>query len=315
MYKPSPERADKPKIVYLLGPTGVGKTDAALSVAARLQGEIVSADSMQVYRYMDIGTAKPTLEQRHGIPHHLIDVVDPDQPFDAALFREHATEAIRGILSRGNRVVVCGGTGLYLKALDQGLFHGPGRDEKIRRDLRESIRREGLAHVVEQLRRVDALALSRIDPHDERRVIRAMEVFLLTGKPLSEWHREHRFEEKPFTVLKIGLDRPRNLLYIRINRRCDAMVKAGLLDEVAALLDRGYAPELPSFQGVGYRQMVEQLKGRLSSEDAIALMRRDTRRLAKRQMTWFRADPEIVWVPADEVERIKEYCRGFFGNW
>lgn len=301
----------KPRIVYLLGPTGVGKTEAALSVASALHGEIVSADSMLVYRYLDIGTAKPTLQQRARIGHHLIDVVDPDHAFDAAQFRVRAIEAIRNILSRRRNVVVCGGTGLYLRVLERGLFGGPGRDETIRCRLRETIRRDGREHLFEELRRVDPLAASRIEPHNERRIIRAMEVFLSTGKPLSEWHREHRCNESAFEILKIGLDRPRDRLYARINERCEAMLRAGLLEEVAGLLDRGYLPGLPSLQGVGYRQMVQHLSGEIGFEDARRAMQRDTRRLAKRQLTWFRAETNIEWVPADDLARIQASCRSF----
>jgi len=305
--------SDKPKLLYLVGPTGVGKTAAALSIAASVRGEIVSADSMQVYRYMDIGTAKPTLEQRRRIPHHLIDLVDPDQPFNAARYREHANEAIRGVRSRGKNVVVCGGTGLYLKSLAGGLFRGPGRDDEIRRHLRESICRNGLTRLHEELRAVDPQGAACIDPHNQRRVIRAMEVFLLTGKPLSEWHRDHQFKEQPFEILKIGLHRPRVALYERINKRCEEMLRAGFREEVLALLDRGYSPQLPSLRSVGYRHLVQQLTGALGSDEAVALMQRDTRRLAKRQLTWFRTDTEIEWVPADDLERMKELCERFFG--
>lgn len=304
--------SEKPKIVYLMGPTAVGKTDAALAIAAAIRGEIVSADSMQVYRFMDIGTAKPTVEQRRGISHHLIDLVNPDQVFNAALFLEHAQEAIGSARSRGNNVVVCGGTGLYLKALAGGLFRGPGRDERIRRQLREVIRVRGLPGLVEDLRAVDPEAAARIDARNQGRVIRAMEVFELTGRPLSEWHRDHQFKEQPFHILKIGLDRPRAVLYERINARCNTMLEAGFLEEVTALLDRGYPPDLPSFQSVGYRQMIQQLTGKLGCKEAVLLMQRDTRRLAKRQLTWFRADVEIQWHPADELGPMIEACQSFF---
>lgn len=289
----------------------MGKTAASLCIAAAVNGEIVSADSMQVYRYLDIGTAKPTFDERRRIRHHLIDVVDPDELFDAALFRAHAVEAIDAILSRGRNVVVCGGTGLYLKALERGLFRGPGRDEGVRGRLRETIERSGLAQLFEQLRTVDPASAARIDRRNERRIVRAMEVFLLTGKPLSAWHREHRFGEKSFQVLKLGLCRPRSALYARIDQRCERMLEAGLLDEVAALLGRGYAPELASLQGVGYRQMVLQLAGELAPDEALRAMQRDTRRLAKRQLSWFRADPEIVWIAAEDLAKMKDAARAF----
>jgi len=305
------ELSDKPKIIYLLGPTGVGKTDAALSLAAAMRAEVVSADSMQVYRYMDIGTAKPTTEQRGRVAHHLIDLLNPDQIFNVSLFCEHAHAAISETRSRGHNVLVCGGSGLYLKALGGGLFTGPGRDETIRRQLREVIRVRGLPGLVEDLRAVDPETVTGIDAQNERRVIRAMEVFELTGRPLSAWHRDHRFKEQRFRILKIGMDRPRTVLYDRIDARCEAMLEAGFVEEVAMLLDRGYSPHLPSLQSVGYRQMLQHLTGQLNFTEAAALMRRDTRRLAKRQLTWFRADAEIRWLPADELGGMMDACQAF----
>ena len=295
----------------IAGPTGVGKTDVALAVADQLDAEIVSADSMQVYRYMDIGTAKPTPAQRRRCRHHLLDVVDPDGSFNAALFREHALEAIEGVRSRARNVLVAGGTGLYVKALTRGLFNGPPRDAALRSDLEQTIAEHGLEHLSERLRRVDPEAADRIHCRDRTRIVRALEVFHGTGKPLSQWQREHGFGDQPFDVLAVGLERPRPELYDLIDRRCERMMAEGLLDEVRGLLDRGYAPSLPSMQSVGYRQAVQCLTGRMSHRDALSSMQQATRRLAKRQLTWFRADPGLPWMHPARVDEIGGMCRRF----
>ncbi len=301
----------KPRIILIAGPTGTGKTEVALTLAERLDAEIVSADSMQVYRYMDIGTAKPTPAQRRRRPHHLLDVVDPDEDFNAALFRERALKAISGAWSRGRNVVVAGGTGLYVKALTRGLFAGPARDAALRADLERAIAEHGPEHLFERLRRVDPDAADRIHCRDRIRIVRALEVFHGTGKPLSQWQREHGFDDRPFDVLGVGLDRPRPELYERIDRRCERMMAGGLPDEVRGLLDRGYAPNLRSMQSVGYRQAVQCLAGRMSEVEALSSMQQATRRLAKRQLTWFRADPSLHWLHPDRIDEIGGLCSAF----
>ena len=301
----------KPRILLIAGPTGAGKTDVALALADRLGAEIVSADSMQVYRYMEVGTAKPTPAQRRQCPHHLLDVVDPDETFNAALFRELALEAIEGVRARGRNVLVAGGTGLYVKALTRGLFDGPPRDAVLRSDLEQTIAERGLEHLSERLRRVDPDAAHRIHCRDRARIVRALEVFHSTGKPLSQWQREHGFGDQPFDVLAVGLERPRPELYDRIDRRCERMMAEGLLDEVRGLLDRGYGPRLPSMRSVGYRQAVQCLLGGMSHGDALSSMQQATRRLAKRQLTWFRADPGLSWMHPDGVDEIGGMCRRF----
>ncbi len=300
-----------PRIVLIVGPTGVGKTEVALALAQRLDAEIVSADSMQVYRYMDIGTAKPTRAQREQCPHHLIDVVDPDGEFNAALFREAALKTIRDVYARGRNVLVAGGTGLYVKALTRGLFAGPARDAALRAELARAVSEHGVGPLFEPLRRVDPEAAARIHPRDRTRIVRALEVFHGTGKPLSRWQREHGFGDRPFEVLGIGLERPRPELYERLDGRCERMMAEGLLDEVAGLLDRGYAPGLRSMQGVGYRQAVECLMGGLSLPEALSSMQQATRRLAKRQLTWFRAQPDLQWLRPECVDAMNELCRDF----
>ncbi len=304
----------RPRILLLVGPTGVGKTEAALVLAERLDLEIVSADSMQVYRTMDIGTAKPTPAQRRRRPHHLLDVVDPDEEFHVARFRELALEAIQGVWARGRGVLVAGGTGLYVKALTRGLFAGPAPNPVLRAELRRSAAEQGPEALFERLRQVDPEAAARIHRRDRVRIVRALEVFHGTGRRLSQWQREHGFGDRPFDVLGLGLERPRPELYAGIDARCQRMMAEGLLDEVRGLLDGGYGPALRSMRSVGYRQAVQCLMGRLSQAEALSSMQQATRRLAKRQLTWFRAQPDLHWLHPVRVDAIHEMCRRFLGR-
>ena len=295
----------KPKLVIVLGPTAVGKSELALALALRTEGEIINADSQQVYRFMDIGTGKPSPADRQRAPHHLIDVVNPDEEFNAALFRRLATEAIEQVHRRGKTPIVCGGTGLYLKALTHGLFVGPGQSPEIRRDLEERINAEGLASLYQRLVAIDASVTATIHPHDRQRIIRALEVYQSTGKPLSEWQKEHAFGEDPFDLLKIGLARDRAELYERINRRCDQMVQNGFLEEVQGLVSLGFGLQLKPLCSVGYRQMGAVIQGTVNLAGASIEMKQETRNLAKRQLTWFRRDREIRWYhPEAEQEEI-----------
>ncbi|MBI4527194.1 MAG: tRNA (adenosine(37)-N6)-dimethylallyltransferase MiaA [Deltaproteobacteria bacterium] len=290
----------KPKLVVILGPTAVGKSDVAIELALKVDAEIINADSQQVYRFMNVGTGKPDPKQRRQVPHHLIDIINPDQEFNAALFREKSLECVQEIRSRGKNVVVCGGTGLYIRALTHGLFVGPGRKIEVRERLEQELERRGLSALFTRLKNIDPEAARRIHPNDRQRIIRSLEVFETTGKRMSEWQAEHGFRENAFRVLKIGLNRDRADLYTRINERCEQMVDRGLLQEVKSLLERGYGPDLNSLRSVGYRHMVLYLTGEKSWDEALPLMKRDTRRLAKRQLTWFRADRDILWFHPDE---------------
>lgn len=303
----------KPKVVIILGPTGVGKSEVAMEAALEVGGEIINADSQLVYRHMDIGTAKPTASVRQKVAHHLIDVVDPDGEFNAALYRELALKVIQDITARRKKALVCGGTGLYMRALTQGLFVGPGKNPEVRKRLEEEARERGSDFLYQRLRQVDPDATHRIHPNDRYRIIRALEVFELTGKGISRWQKEHGFKESAFEVLKIGLNREREELYALINRRCDEMIGRGLVDEVNGLVERGYSLDLPALQSVGYRQIGLYLRGRLALDEAVALMKRDTRHLAKRQLTWFRADKEIRWFhPERDRKQILDYVKEFF---
>jgi tRNA dimethylallyltransferase len=285
----------KPKLVIVLGPTAVGKSELALELAPQIDGEIVNADSQQVYRYMDIGTGKPSEAERKNVKHHLIDVVNPDEEFNAALYRRLATEAIDRIQRGGKTAVVCGGTGLYLKALTHGLFTGPGQDPQIRRTLEAEINNTGLAGVYQRLVKIDGTVTSTIHPNDRQRIIRALEIYESTGKPLSEWQKEHAFHEEPFEVCKIGLLRERTELYDHINRRAERMIEEGLLEEVRGLVARGFALDLKPLRSVGYRQMGAVIQGMMEQAEALAEMKQETRHLAKRQLTWFRRDDGIRW--------------------
>jgi len=302
----------KSKLVIVLGPTAVGKTALALELAERLNGEIINADSQQVYRYMDIGTGKPGRPERERIPHHLIDIVNPDEEFNAALFRRAAIDAIQNIRVRGKSAIVCGGTGLYLKALTQGLFEGPGQDAALRRVLESEIAERGLGTLYRRLIEMDPALGSTIHPNDRQRIIRAMEVCQLTGRPLSDWQKAHAFEDDRFIVLKIGLNRDRAELYDLINRRSEAMVCIGLLEEVRRLVELGFDLALRPLQSVGYRQMGAVLQGKASLAEALAVMKQETRHLAKRQLTWFRRDEEIRWYhPEQQKQEIFRVVSGF----
>jgi tRNA dimethylallyltransferase len=302
----------KPKLVIILGPTAVGKSDIVVDLAAQVEAEIISADSQQVYRHMDIGTAKPSREQRQKIAHHLIDIVDPDEDFNAAMFRKLATESASKIAAGGKNIIVCGGTGLYIKALTKGLFVGPGRDPQVREALESEMDEHGIGALYQRLEQVDPISALRIHPHDRQRITRALEVYQTTGRRISEWQNQPGFNDLAFDVLKLGLNRQRGQLYARIERRCDSMIQEGLIDEVNGLVEKGYSLDLKSMHSVGYRHAGLVLQGRMSLDNALSLMKRDTRRLAKRQLTWFGADHEIHWFDAErERNRVEDAVKNF----
>lgn len=284
------------RVVAIVGPTAVGKSTLALALAERLGAAIVSADSRQIYRGLDIGTAKPSRDERARIPHHLLDVADPDERFDAARFRALALDAIRARATEGRPVVVCGGTGLYVRALRHGLFPGPAADAELRAALYERERLHGPGTLHRDLVDADPSAAERLHPHDTVRIVRALEVLRLTGRPISDWQREHAFADADVDVLVLGCARPREELAERITARAHAMLEAGLLDEIRGLWAQGFGPELSPLDSVGYREMGAYLRGEIAYAAAFDAFTRATRRLAKRQSTWWRSDSTVTWV-------------------
>jgi tRNA dimethylallyltransferase len=289
-------QAPEIKIIIICGPTASGKSDLAVRLANTIDAEIINADSMQVYRGMNIGTAKPSLAEMGGVRHHLIDIVDPDHPFSAADFVEAADRAIKDIVSRGKQVIVVGGTGLYLRALIYGLVDSPSGSEEVRRELQKEAAELGPAAMFEKLRGVDPELVLQMHPNNLVRIIRALEVYHLTGTPLSEYQRQHGFSHQRYNSLRIGILTERNKLYQRIEVRVDKMLADGLLEEVNYLLSKGYSPDLKSLRSIGYKEAVAFLKGQYTLDQAAGLIKRDTRHYAKRQMTWFNADNEIIWL-------------------
>ncbi len=303
----------KPKIVIICGPTGIGKTSVAVELARHFNGQIIGADSMQVYRYMDIGTAKPTAEEQARVVHHMIDIIGPDESFDAARYAELAGMKIFELDRQKITPFVVGGTGLYIKALLHGLFDAEVFDADVRRRLKQEADAHGIKCLHERLGRLDPESAKRLHPNDSYRIIRALEVVETAGKPISRYHREHGFSEQPFQALKIALNTDRAVLYARINERVDAMIAAGFLEEVKSLLARGYSADLKSMQSIGYRHMVDFIQGRSNWEACVRTLKRDHRRYAKRQLTWFGADPQIIWKDAVQVEEIKLLVEKFMG--
>jgi len=293
----------KPGIICIVGPTASGKSSIATQIAKDLDGEIISADSMQVYRHMDIGTAKPSLKEQGVIRHHLIDVVDPDEDFSASDFRELASTAIKEIRSRGKRVIVAGGTGLYIRALTKGLVDTPEGDPDLRQRLNEEANQFGHEYLHEKLKDLDPAAAENIHPNNIVRVIRAIEVAMNSDKTMSEYQEQHRFADSPYDVMMLGIDIDRDLLYSRINERVDKMIDAGLKEEVEGLLEMGYSRDLKSMRSVGYKEMCAHIIDGLPIEEAIELIKRDSRRYAKRQMTWFRKE-DVKWGAASELKEI-----------
>jgi len=286
-------------ILVIVGPTGSGKTETAVLAARALDGEIVTADSMQVYRGMDIGTAKPTVEEQRGIPHHLIDVVEPDEEFSVAEYVALADEVIAGIVARRRVPIVAGGTGFYINALvDRWEFPPRPADFALREQLQEIAAREGVEALHDRLRAVDPISADRLHPNDVKRVVRALEVYELTGRPVSSYDYKpgERARPGPYRALQYGLMLPREVLNERLEWRVHAQLKAGLLEEVRRLYEGGYGPDLPAMKGITYRQLVGCLRGDYDFDTAVELMVRDNRRYAKRQYTWFNADPRIRWL-------------------
>jgi tRNA dimethylallyltransferase len=293
------------KVLVLVGPTASGKTAVSIELAQRLKGEIISADSRQLYKYLDIGTAKPTKEQLATIRHHFVDEFLPNQPFNAGEFGEKGRKAIDDVFERGRTPIVVGGSGLYVQSLIDGFFEGPGANIEVREALERRVAAGDLPRLIEELSEVDPVSAERIDPTKPRRIIRALEVFYGTGKPLSELHQRSRIQIN-FTSTMFGLEWERKALYERINHRCEEMIRSGLLDEVEKLEKLGYSSSLNSLNTVGYAEVFAYRRGEISYEEMLRLVKQNSRRYAKRQMTWFRRDSRIHWLKQDEHSHPKK---------
>lgn len=269
---------------------------------------------MQIYRHMDIGTAKPTAEEQARVPHHMTDIVDPDEPFDAARYAENAGAAVSDIVHRGKNVFVAGGTGFYIKTLIHGIFDAEPVDPDVREGLRQEAAEKGAPFLHARLGKLDPDTAQKIHPNDTYRIIRALEVYETTGETVSMRRNGHRFSETRYNALKIGLHMDRDRLYKRIDRRVDEMVAGGFADEVKRLLEMGYSKNLKSMQSIGYRHIVEFLDGNAAWDETVRTMKRDTRRYAKRQLTWFGADSEVVWTRPDDLENILNMAHRFLAS-
>ena len=291
-------------LVIICAPTAAGKTELAIKLATKFGGEIISADSLQVYRYMDIGTAKPSQEQRKIVKHHMIDIVDPDEEFNAAIYTRQARLVIDNLNHQKKPVFIVGGTGLYIRALLRGIIDTPAVDDKIRNHYRELRDLHGKEYLFKLLQQRDAKASLKINPNDSVRTIRALEVLEQSGESIVEMQKRHSFADCPYVTYKIGLQFGRKELKDRIAGRTEKMVAAGLIDEVKSLLDRGYSEKLKPLQSLGYKHVIEFLGGKYDWERALHLIIQDTWHYAKRQMTWFAADKEINWCDPDNLDDI-----------
>lgn len=294
--------SNRTQIVIICGPTGVGKTRFSIELAQQFGAEIVGADSMQIYRYIDIGTAKPTVEERAVVAHHMVDIVDPHDNFDAAAYAHQAGACVARLEADGKLPMVVGGTGLYIKALLYGLTQGLPSDLDVRAKLQKELSLSGTTDLHQRLSTVDPDAAQRIHPNDGYRIVRALEVFEITGRSISDHHHHHGFSQSSYNALQIGLTLPREMLYERIDRRVEMMLDEGLVDEVRSLVDQGFSPELKSMQALGYRHMVDFIQGRVAWDEAVHTLKRDHRRYAKRQQTWFGAVDNLHWLAPDQTE-------------
>ena len=292
-------------VVVMVGPTAVGKSRVAVEVAKAFETEVLTADSRQVYRGMDVGTDKPVPEERQAVPHRLIDLVDPNEPFNAGLYRRQAVDEIERLYRDSRLPLVVGGTGLYVRTLLKGLCDAPPADPIVRATLRREAKDQGHDRLYARLVEVDPVAAARLHPRDESKVIRALEVYQLSGRRMSEFQQEHGFAERPFSALLIGLNRDRDALYRRIEERIDWQLSHGLIEETKHLLAQGYQRDSAAMKGLGYRQVAEHLAGEYDVDEMVLRFKRDTRHFSKRQMTWFRKEPGIQWLTIKEPESVQ----------
>jgi len=304
-------RKKKTDIIIICGPTGIGKTSAAIKIAEEFKGEVISADSMQIYKYMDIGTAKPTLKEQMAVKHHMIDIVEPNQHFDAAKFADLSHDIILKLNKEGKLAVVAGGTGFYIKALVYGLFQSEKVFPGIKKRLQDEALICGAPFLHRRLKKIDPETAKKLHQNDTSRIIRAIELFEGTGKRISEQQRKHGFAEQRFRVLSIGLNMERAKLYSRINQRVDQMIDLGFIKEIRSLLSMGFTENLKPMQSIGYRHLFDFLQKNSPWEETIETFKRDTRRYAKRQLTWFNSDPKIKWLEPEHLEDMLELVEKF----
>ncbi|MGJ0846722.1 tRNA (adenosine(37)-N6)-dimethylallyltransferase MiaA [Tissierella praeacuta] len=298
---------DKDNLFILIGPTAIGKTALSVELAKRINGEIISADSMQIYKYMNIGSAKITKEEMENIPHHLIDIIFPNEDFTVADFKNNAVKLIKDINSRGKLPIVAGGTGLYINSLVYNLnFTQVAPNEEIRVKLESLGDKHGNEYLHQELEKIDIESAEKISVNDRKRIIRAIEIFEITGKPMSEHNKNFRVPVEDYNLVMIGLNMDRKELYNRINLRVDIMIEEGLVEEVNNLLKMGYNKELVSMQGIGYKEIIMYLEGNISLEKSVELIKQGSRNYAKRQLTWFRRDNRIKWVNVDKFSNLDD---------
>lgn len=302
----------KPRLLVIAGPTASGKSALALDLTEQLNGEIICVDSLTVYRGLAIGSAKPTPEQQQRIPHHLLDICEPTDAFTASDFRAAAAAAIQDVIGRGKHPILAGGTGLYLRSLLRGLNKAPGEDPALREALQKRLELEGGEALLAELATVDPDTAQRLHPNNRNRIIRALEVFQTTGTPLSQFQAEHGFSDSPYDSLQFCLDLPRPELYQRIDDRVDAMLAAGLVAEVQGLLHSGVPSDCKPLQAIGYKEVVAYLQGKHDQTEMTRLIKRNTRHFAKRQLTWFRAEPEMQWVAYPENSATIHFAAATF---
>lgn len=292
---------NKENLLVLLGPTAIGKTDVSIDLAKKLKGEIISADSMQIYKYMDIGSAKVTKEEMQGIEHHLVDFLYPDEEFTVANYKSRVKKIITEINDKDKLSIVAGGTGLYINSLVYDLnFTQVAPNEEFRSKLVSIAEEKGNEYIHEQLEKIDKESSEKISPNDQKRVIRALEIYEVTGKTMSEYNKDFRKPAEDYNLVMIGLNMDRAKLYERINLRVDIMIENGLVEEVESILDKGYSKDLVSMQGIGYKEIIMYLENTITLERSIELIKQKSRNYAKRQLTWFRRDSRIKWIDLDD---------------
>ena len=295
---------DKPKVIVICGPTASGKTSLSIELAKKINGEIISSDSMQIYKDMDIGTAKPTVEEMQGIPHHLIGCVEPDKRYSVAEFKKDAEKAIEEILKKGKTPIVVGGTGLYVDSLIYGIeYQDIELDEKYRQELEDRVANEGLEKIYEEAQKIDPQAMGKISPNDKKRILRVLEIYKATGKNKTQQEIESRKNGVKYAYKVFAINWDREILYQRINKRVDMMIRQGLIEEVKVLLKK-YDEFPTAMQGLGYKEVVEYLEGQTSKEEMIEKIKMETRRYAKRQITWFKKNKQTIWIGANDLQKI-----------